>query len=80
MAMYGWQRFYEAAILETSTTRLPSLIQSAQAAIDARIQQMRANSEESENERTAIADALTGLRMLREEVTRVQTTASRRTG
>jgi len=81
MNTYGWQRFYEAAILETNHKRLPVLIESAQAAIDARMQQMRANGQNSESERNAIEDALAGLRILREEIGRVQSEATaRRTG
>jgi hypothetical protein len=68
MATFGWQRFYEAAILETNRERLPQLIQAAQAAIDARIDQLRMNHHDSAEERQAIADALAGLRLLKEEV------------
>jgi hypothetical protein len=65
---YGWQRFYEAAILETNRMRLPTLLQSAQAAIDARIEQLQSDHNGNGDERRAIADALTGLRVLRQEV------------
>jgi len=81
MNTYGWQRFYEAAILETKRNRLPALIESAQAAIDARLRQLHSDHQSSENEKMAIEDALNGLRILREEVARLQDeTASRRTG
>jgi hypothetical protein len=66
---FGWQRFYEAAILETTRARLPERIQTAQAAIDARIEQLRVDHHNSDEERQAIADALTGLRILRGELT-----------
>jgi hypothetical protein len=65
---YGWQRFYEAAILETNRTKLPRLIQSAQAAIDARLQQIQSNHHGDPEERQALSDALTGLNVLRKEV------------
>ena len=65
---YGWQRFYEAAILETNRSCLPRLIETAQAAIDARLQQLQSNHHASTNERQAIADALTGLEILRKEM------------
>jgi hypothetical protein len=65
---YGWQRFYEAAILETNRSSLPRLIQTAQAAIDARIQQLQADHQGSAEERQAIADALVGLNVLRKEI------------
>jgi hypothetical protein len=38
---YEWQLPYEAAILETDRSRLPKLIAEAQAAIDARIANLR---------------------------------------
>jgi oligoribonuclease NrnB/cAMP/cGMP phosphodiesterase (DHH superfamily) len=65
---YGWQRFYEAAILETNRSSLPRLIQTAQAAIDARIQQLQLDHHGSAEERQAIADALVGLGVLRKEI------------
>jgi len=68
MMIFGWQRFYEAAILETDRVRLPQLIQTAQAAIDARIDQLRVNHQNGEAERQAIADALAGLRLLKQEL------------
>lgn len=68
MTTFGWQRFYEAAMLETNRVRLPGLIRAAQAAIDARVAQLRESHQDSAAERQAIADALAGLRLLREEV------------
>jgi len=72
MNTYGWQRFYEAAILETNHRQLPHFVNSAQAAIDARMQQINSNIQNSEGERRAIEDALAGLRILRDEVARLQ--------
>jgi hypothetical protein len=68
---YGWQRFYEAAILETNRSSLPRLIQTAQAAIDARIQQLQSDHQDSAEERQAIADALVGLGVLRKEMNEI---------
>jgi hypothetical protein len=65
---YGWQRFYEAAILETNRTKLPRLIESAQAAIDARLQQLQTNHHGNSEERQALADAQVGLNVLRKEI------------
>ena len=65
---YGWQRFYEAAILETNRSYLSRLIQTAQAAIDARVQQLQSDHHASTHERQAIADALAGLDILRKEM------------
>jgi hypothetical protein len=61
---YAWQRHYEVAILETDRTRLPDLITAAQAAIDARIAQIRAMHDGTPEEHQAIEDARHGLRIL----------------
>jgi hypothetical protein len=66
--VYGWQRFYEAAILETNRSRLPALIQAAQAAIDARLEQLQSDHNGSADEKLAISDALSGLSVLRKEI------------
>ncbi len=67
---YGWQRFYEAAMLETHNSRLPVLIQTAQAAIQARLHQLD-NDPGCADERQAIADALAGLEVLKREFAKV---------
>ena len=64
---YEWQRHYEAAILETDRSRLPSLINAAQVAIEARVEELRVNHGGTTAEQQAIADALAGLRVLRKE-------------
>jgi len=66
---YEWQRHYEAAILETDRTRLPQLINAAQAAIDARIEDIRLNHSGTADEEQALANALDGLRVLQKEIT-----------
>lgn len=65
--IYVWQQFYQQAILETDRSLLPVLIRAAQAAIDLRIDQLRFDDLDSTAERDAIADALTGLRVLEQE-------------
>jgi hypothetical protein len=70
MTSYGWQRFYEQAILETDRTHLPRLIQTAQAAIQARMEQLRGDHQDDAAERQAIADALAGLQVLKGETER----------
>jgi hypothetical protein len=78
---YKWQRFYEAAILETDRSRLPGLIAEAQAAIDARIDALSSYSAGKASdgrmdgeayriaeEKQAIADALSGIRILKREI------------
>jgi hypothetical protein len=70
-ATYEWLRPYETAILETDRSRLPKLIASAQAAIDARIQKLRLDHQGSPDEKQAIEDALAGLHILIREVNEV---------
>jgi hypothetical protein len=65
--IYGWQRFYEAAVLETNRTELVRRIQAAQAAIEARIAQLHSDHQDSDDERQAIENALAGLRLLGQE-------------
>jgi hypothetical protein len=66
--LYGWQRRYEAAILETDRSRLPALIEVAQSAIDARIEELQSDHLGTREEMDALADALAGLRVLRKEL------------
>ena len=68
MTTFSWQRLYEAAILETNRGNLPRLIQTAHAAIHARLDQLCGDNGDSTAERQAIADAIAGLRILKEEV------------
>ena len=65
--MHEWQRHYETAILETDRPRLPMLINAAQAAIEARVEQLREDHGGTTDEQQAIADALSGLRVLQKE-------------
>jgi hypothetical protein len=59
---YAWQRHYEAAIIETDRTKLPTLIEAAQAAINARRAEMDGTGSPAELQ--AIEDARSGLRIL----------------
>jgi hypothetical protein len=70
---FGWQRFYEAAILETKISSLPILIQTAEAAIHARLQQLGDDRENFADERQAIADAMAGIEVLKRELAETQT-------
>lgn len=69
---YNWQRYYEAAILETDRSQLSKLIASAQSAIDERVGELRSHqngaANGTEEEKQAIADALAGLRILTREI------------
>ena len=61
---YKWQRHYEVAFTETDPTKLPVLITAAEAAIEARIAEIRAMHDSTPEEHQAIADARNGLRIL----------------
>lgn len=76
-ATYDWQRYYEAAILETDRLRLPKWVKSAQAAIDARIEELRSDHQSTADEQAALADALAGLRLLRNGRTKIMRPPSR---
>jgi hypothetical protein len=67
---YPWQRPYEAAILETDRTKLPTLIEAAQAAIAARLAEIQTTNggAGSPAEMQAIDDARSGLRILVAEI------------
>ena len=65
---YPWAQSYEAAILETDHSQLAERIQIAEQAISARERELDGNRVGSEEERSAIRDALSGLRVLRDEV------------
>jgi CheY-like chemotaxis protein len=62
---YVWEGLYEAAILETDDAKLPQHIRAAKAAIDMRLQEMQRDHGGAPEERQAIADALSGLNVLR---------------
>jgi hypothetical protein len=64
---YPWEAAYEAAILETEHSRLSDRIKAAQTAINSRIEQMQQDRGTPE-ERDAIASALAGIRVLKNEV------------
>jgi hypothetical protein len=65
--LYAWQKVYREAILEVDDTLLREKIAAAQAVISVRLQELSRDHNGSGDERMAIADALNGLRVLREE-------------
>ncbi|HZC24447.1 MAG TPA: hypothetical protein VE866_13990 [Candidatus Binatia bacterium] len=67
---YPWARSYEAAILETDRSQLARHIRVAEQAISARERELNDNCRGMEQERSAIRDALSGLRVLRDELKR----------
>lgn len=67
---YLWARSYEAAILETDRSKLAHHIRIAEQAISARERELNDNHGGTAEERSAIRDALSGLRVLRAELKR----------
>jgi hypothetical protein len=65
--MYGWAEMYQRAMLETDQSELPGRIETAQTAINRRIQEINAGHD-SVDERRAIRDALAGLNVLCREI------------
>ncbi|MGA8439194.1 MAG: hypothetical protein WB762_02630 [Candidatus Sulfotelmatobacter sp.] len=68
IAEYPWGRYYEKAILETNRSKLASHIRVAEQAIMARAEELNSDHGGGEEERAAIRDALSGLRILRREL------------
>jgi hypothetical protein len=64
---FVWETSYVSAILETDNTKLQERISQANLIIAARLEEMLANESGTSDERTAILDALNGLRKLKEE-------------
>jgi hypothetical protein len=61
---YSWQWPYELAIIEIDRAKLLILITAAQAAIDARIAEIKSMNDGTPDEWQAIQDALSGLQIL----------------
>jgi hypothetical protein len=70
-----WERLYTAAILETDRSKLKSRIDTAQAAIDRRLQEMDSDHGGTAAERLEIETARTGLDVVRKRVTAPQNTS-----
>lgn len=64
---YPWEESYEAAILETDSSRLPARIQSAKTAIHSRIEHMQKDHQATPEERLATACALAWIEILEQE-------------
>lgn len=63
----SWRRLYEAAILETDGSKISDRITAAEQAIRARMEEI-AHDPASVEERSAIGDAMSGLRILQAEL------------
>jgi hypothetical protein len=64
---YVGKQFYEQALMETDRSRLPVLIRAAWTAIDVGMEQLPSDSHAWLEKRQAISDALSGLRILKQE-------------
>lgn len=64
---FPWQKAYLDAVLETDASTLPQRIVAAANAIEARSLELEQDHHGTPEERTAIADALNGLGILRRE-------------
>lgn len=63
----NWETFYAAALFETDRTQLPNRIEAAQAAVDARFQQLSQGFPVTGVERRALVEAQLALIVLRAE-------------
>lgn len=68
IADYPWGRSYKAAILETDRSKLAKQIRLAEHAITTRLQELNNDHGGTPEEQAAIRDALSGLNMLRKEL------------
>ena len=65
---FAWQRKYEAAIVEKDPSLLPERIAAAEAAIEARVVEIKSARFCTPAEQQALDDARSGLRLLNNEV------------
>ena len=75
---YGWQERYATALLETDWSKIEEKIQAADNAIRVRLHEFSMNHGGTPEENQAIEDALSGLNVLRKDVTAWQ--ASKQAG
>jgi hypothetical protein len=66
-ADYAWQELYEAAVLEIEDGKLAKRLPEVKAGINARLQELQMEHQDTPEERRAISDALHGLDVLRRE-------------
>ena len=66
---HAWQEFYKAAVLETDWTRILLRIQEAESAMVERQRVLSLDHGGTPEERHALAAALSGLKVLRGDVT-----------
>jgi len=66
-AIYKWYESYKAALLETDWSKMPERIQTAEAALTQRKREFNLDHGGSPEENQAIADAMRGLIVLRND-------------
>jgi hypothetical protein len=66
-ATYTWHEVYKAALLETDWSKMPERIRAAEAALTQRKREFELNHGGTPEENQAIADALRGLTVLRND-------------
>ena len=66
-AIYKWYESYKAALLETDWSKMPERIQAAEAALSERKREIELNHGGTPEENQAIADAMRGLTVLRND-------------
>jgi hypothetical protein len=69
-AMYAWYEAYKAALLETDWSKMPERIQMAETALSQRKREFEMDHGGTPEENQAIADALRGLAILRNDAVR----------
>ena len=67
-ATYKWFEPYKAALLETDWSKMPERIQAAESALSQRTREFELDDGGTPEERQAIADAMRGLAVLRNDV------------
>lgn len=66
--MSDWEKLYKEAILETDWSKIENLIQAAESAISARLNEFSLDRGGTPEENQRLRDALSGLSVLRGEV------------
>ena len=64
----AWRELYEAAVVETDVKQMESRILAARTAIDSRVHDLQMDHGGSPEERHALDDALTGLKVVEREI------------
>ena len=65
---YKWQASYQAAVLETDRTRIAEIVQAAESEIHQRRLELSKDYGGTDEERAALVNAMSGLRVLRKDV------------